>query len=251
MPSPAEAARAPLRCLLLQVRDLGDPMGPHEIASFRRALLPYDARIAVFDLLGRPLRPMHLRGVELALVGGSGAYSAAAPARWLDRALDSLRTVYESGVPTFASCWGFQGMAAALGGAVVRDRERAEIGTYEVTLTEAGRADPLFNSLGPRFKAQMGHEDRVDVLPRGATLLASTARVENQAYRFDERPVYCTQFHPELDRDGMLRRFRTYPKYAKEVVGLSVEEIAAHVVETPEAARLLRRFVAMRARPSG
>ncbi len=225
-------------------------MGPHEIASFRRALLPFDARIAVFDLLAEPLRPARLRDVELVLMGGSGAYSAAEPAPWLDRALDSLRAVYESGVPAFASCWGFQGMAAALGGTVVRDRERAEIGTYEVALTSEGRADPLFGRLGPRFKAQMGHEDRVDALPRGTTLLASSARVENQAYRFDGRPVYCTQFHPELDRDGMLRRFRTYPKYAQEVVGLPVEEIAARIVETPEAAGLLHRFAALHARPS-
>ncbi len=248
-PPPAGAAGPPLHCLLLQVRDPGDPMGPHEIESFRRALLPFDARVRVFDLLGGPLRAEALRGADLALMGGSGAYSAAVPAPWLDQALDSLRAVYESGVPAFASCWGFQGMAAALGGAVIRDRRRAEIGTYEVVLTAEGRADPVFGRLGPSFKAQMGHEDLVAELPEGATLLASSALVANQAYRFEGRPVYCTQFHPELDRDGMLRRFRTYPKYSEEVVGLTLPEIATRIAETPEAASLLRRFVAIHVRP--
>lgn len=246
----AAAPTDPLRCLLLQVRDPGDPMGPHEIESFRRALRPFDARIRVFDLLGGPLRLDCLREAELVLMGGSGAYSAAVAAPWLERALESLRTVCESEVPAFASCWGFQGMAAALGGTVVRDRRRAEIGTYEVALTEAGRTDPLFGFLGPRFKAQMGHEDRVAALPSGATLLASSAAVENQAYRLDGRAVYCTQFHPELDRDGMLRRFRTYPKYAEEVLGLALPEIAARIEETPEAAGLLRRFVSLHVRPA-
>ncbi len=247
--STPEPGAQPLHCLLLQVRDAGDPMGPHEITSFRRALAPLDAQVRVFDLLAGRLRPQNLLGVDLVLMGGSGAYSAAERGPWLERALDSLRSVHDSGIPAFASCWGFQGMAAAMGGTVVRDRERAEIGTHELALTREGLADPLFGYLGPRFQAQMGHEDRVDVLPRGATLLASSKKVENQAYRFDGRPIYCTQFHPELDRDGMLRRFRTYPKYSEEVAGLTLAEIAGRIEETPKAAELLRRFVALHVRP--
>ena len=61
---------------------------------------------------------------------------------WLDRALDSLRLVYDFRKPTFASCWGFQAMARALGGKVVKDLDRAEIGTHSLYLTEAGLADP-------------------------------------------------------------------------------------------------------------
>lgn len=244
-----EPADATLRCLLLQVRDAGDPMRTHELESFARALRPFDARVEVFDLLAEVLRPGRLREVDLVLMGGSGAYSAATPAPWLDRALESLRAVHDSGVPAFASCWGFQGMAAAMGGTVVQDRRRAEIGTHELVLTREGLADPVFGYLGPRFKAQMGHEDRVAELPRGTTLLASSEKVENQAYRFDDKPVYCTQFHPELDRSGMLRRFRTYPKYSEEVAGLTLAEVAGRIEETPKAAELVRRFAALHARP--
>ena len=140
-------------------------MAGHEIRSFQRALSPWQARIDVFDLLGGLLRPRDLEGVDLMLLGGSGDYSAARGGPWLDTALDSLRAVHASGVPAFASCWGFQAMAAAMGGRVVHDLGRAEVGTHEVVLTPAGRADPVFAHLRSSFKAQMGHEDLVETLP--------------------------------------------------------------------------------------
>lgn len=239
----------PIRFLLLQVRDAGDPMGPHEVAAFHRALRPLPARIDVFDLLARPLREGDLAGADFVLMGGSGAYSAALGGPWLEMAMDSLRAVHDSGVPAFASCWGFQAMARAMGGRVVHDRATAEVGTHQLTLTDAGRADPLFGVLGPVFDAQMGHEDRVETLPAHATLLASSAKVENQAYRFDDAPVYCTQFHPELDAKGLFSRFAAYPRYVADVAGMTMEELSAKVRETPAAAQLVRRFVEMHVGP--
>ena len=236
------AART-LRCLLLQVRDPDDPMSGHEIDSFERVLAPRAVRIDIFDLLGRLLTPRDLEGVDLVLLGGSGAYSAATGGPWFPTALDSLRTVHASGVPAFASCWGFQAMAAAMGGEVVNDRSRAEIGTHDLELTPAGSADPVFGRLSVAFKAQMGHEDRVHTLPSRTTLLASSPRVANQAYRFDDAPVYCTQFHPELDAAGILARLSAYPRYLAEVSGESYEEIVARLEETPEANQLVRWFV--------
>lgn len=234
-----------MRFLLLQVRDADDPMGPHEIASFRRALRPLPARIDVFDLLGGPLRQCDLAPFDFVLMGGSGAYSAATGGPWFDTAMESLRTVHGSGVPAFASCWGFQGMAAAMGGKVVHDWDRAEVGTHRLALTEAGRDDPLFGYLGPSCKVQVGHEDLVEELPRNTTLLASSVKVENHAYRFDDAPVYCTQFHPELDAAGLLGRFAAYPRYVEEVAGTTVEELSRTLEETPQAAELVRRFVEM------
>jgi len=236
-------ATKPLRCLLLQVRDPDDPMSGHEIASFERSFHPRDVRIEIFDLLERLLTPGDLEGMGLILMGGSGAYSAAKGGPWFPTALDSLRTVHASGVPAFASCWGFQAMAVAMGGEVVNDRGRSEIGTHSLWLTAAGRNDPVFGHLNADFKAQMGHEDLVKTLPPRTTLLASSARVTNQAYRFDDAPVYCTQFHPELDTAGIRARLSAYPRYLAEVTGETYEEIVARLEETPETTRLLTRFV--------
>jgi len=238
----------PIRCLLLQVRDPDDPMGPHETASFRRVMASLPTEIAVFDLLSRPLLARDLDGVDLVLMGGSGSYSATSTEPWLKTALDSLRLVHASRVPAFASCWGFQGMAAAMGGEVIRDRSRAEVGTYEVALTPAGRADPVFSYLGSRFRAQLGHEDLVETLPPRTTLLASSARVAHQAYRFEDAPIYCTQFHPELDAAGLCSRLAEYPRYAEEVTGCTMEEVLARFQDAREAEELVARFAELHVR---
>ena len=218
-------------------------MGPHELVSFQRILSPFAVRISIFDLLKRSLLPRDLEGVDLVLMGGSGKYSATSTDPWLKMALDSLRLVHASQVPAFASCWGFQGMAAAMGGEVVHDRGRAEVGTHELVLTSAGRTDPVFEYLGSSFRAQFGHEDLVETLPPRATLLASSAKVVNQAYRFEDAPIYCTQFHPELDADGLRSRFLTYPRYAAYIAGTTLEELLENLENTPDAERLVRRFV--------
>ncbi len=224
-------------------------MGPHEATAFRRALSPLPVELASFDLLSRPLTEADLAGIDLVFMGGSGAYSATSAEPWLDVALDSLRRVHASGIPAFASCWGFQGMAAAMGGSVVRDRERAEIGTFNLRLTAAGRSDPLFGSLGSPFRAQLGHEDVVVALPAAATLLASSEKVVNQAYRFDDAPIYCTQFHPELRADDLRERLLAYPKYLVEVAREPLDQLLARLRESPEAGELLRRFARMHLGP--
>ena len=107
----------------------------------------------------------------------------------------------------------------------------------------AGAADPVFGQLPSDFLAQAGHEDHVIELPPHGVLLASSDRVAHQAFTFDNRPIYCTQFHPELDREGLLARIRSYPEYAHRIVGLSVDEFAHQCRETPAANGLLRHFI--------
>ncbi|MGH7202300.1 MAG: type 1 glutamine amidotransferase, partial [Planctomycetaceae bacterium] len=179
----------------------------------------------------------------MVLLGGSGHYSATADGEWIDHALDSLRLVYDSKKPTFASCWGFQALARAMGGRVVTDPEHAEVGTHRLTLTEAGKKDPVFGPLGATFFGQMGHEDCVIELPPRAVLLASSERVKNQAYRFEDRPIYCTQFHPELTAADLMQRVACYPEYVEKIVGLPPERFRELVQDTPDTERLLPRFV--------
>lgn len=237
-----------LRYLLLQTRNHGDPMAPQEVRCFARALECDVSLIDVLDLLtGAPSRESLTRA-DMLLLGGSGHYSAASePGRpWppgLDRAFDCLREIHALAKPTFASCWGFQAMSRALGGDCIHDLPNAELGTIELSLTEAGRADPIFSGLPPIFEAHAGHEDRVIRLPSDAILLASSLRVPEQAYRFDGKPIYCTQFHPELDRAAILGRVVAYPDYVERIARTSYEQFIQSVRETPEANTLLRQFV--------
>ncbi len=232
-----------LRYLLLQVRNSDDPMKQQEVNCFARSLDVDPSQIAVFDLLGGPLTEVDLVSHDVVFIGGSGHYSAAGEGRWLEIALESLRVVHDLRKPTFASCWGFQAMARAMGGRVVHDLNRAEIGVHHVCLTAAGQADPIFGPAGDILQGLMGHEDTVVELPPGTELLASTDRVENQAYRFIDRPIYCTQFHPELDRESFLGRLNTYPEYVEKIAGLSLDEFRHSIHDTPETMALLKRFV--------
>ncbi len=229
--------------LLLQVRNPDDPMREHEVECFSRALRCNRDQSRVFDLLsGVPTEP-ELDEVDVVLLGGSGDYSVAKGGPWLPAALETMRQLHETSKPTFASCWGFQAMARAMGGEVVTDRSRAEVGTHWLELTPEGKKDPVFGPLGDRFPVLIGHEDIVTRLPEGATLLASSASVENEAFRFVGRPIYCTQFHPELDRDGIITRIAQYPAYLRLAGHDTLEEFSAATPETPETEAILRRVV--------
>ena len=232
-----------LRFMLFQVRNPDDAMREQEVDCFARALQCDRRQIHVFSILqGVPSRA-ELDKVDMVLLGGSGDYSVAKGGNWLPAALETMRELYEWSKPTFASCWGFQAFALALGGEVVTDLNRAELETATLHLSEAGLQDPVFGTMPQPFVAHIGHQDIVDRLPEGAELLASTDRVTNQAFRIPGKPIYCTQFHPELTRDTYLERVRAYPEYVEKIVGLPFDEFAERCTEAPEAGTLIRRCV--------
>lgn len=233
-----------LRYLLLQVRDADDAMRVQEVRCFARAFDCGEQQIRVFDLLSGVPSLEYLRGFDVVVLGGSGDYSVAEGGPWLQAALDAMRELYDTSKPTFASCWGFQAMAKAMGGEVVTDIERAELGAVRVRLTEAGQRDPVFGDLGDAFYAAMGHQDLVTRLPAGAILLASSNTVENQAFCFADKPIYCTQFHPELDLHSFLQRVEAYPQYVKKIAGMSLEDFSRErCQETPVAERIIPKFL--------
>src|SRR6476620_9305253 len=156
---------ANLRYLLLQTRNVGDPMAAQEVRCFARALDCDISAIEVFDLLGSAPTIEKLQQPDMLLLGGSGHYSVASEtafsaneprgsssrSEWLDRTFDCMREIHRIAKPTFASCWGFQAMARAMGGQCINDLPNAEIGTIQLQLTDAGSADPVFRILPPVF----------------------------------------------------------------------------------------------------
>ena len=233
------------RFLLLQIRDEDDPMRNHEVGCFARSLGCESSQIEVHDLIGNQPDPQWVLTFDAVLVGGSGDYSVAEGGTWLPDALLTFQYLFENSVPTFASCWGFQAFARAMGGRVVTDLDRAELGTISMHLTDAGKTDPIFGPLGSPFVGQLGHQDIVDELPESARLLASSERVANEAFTFPGKPIYATQFHPELTRDDLLKRMIAYPDYLEKITGLTIEQFRKQCQQSPETSRLLKRFNAM------
>jgi GMP synthase (glutamine-hydrolysing) len=158
----------------------------------------------------------------------------------------ALRVVAED-FPFLGCCYGVGTLGSVHGGLV--DRTYSEpIGAATIALSDAGLADPLFGVLPPTFEAFLGHKEAVARLPEGAVLLGSSAACPVQGFRLGRR-VYATQFHPELDVEGICLRIDAYrhhgyfdPPQAEELMALAR---AAVVTEPP---RLIARFVELHAR---
>jgi GMP synthase (glutamine-hydrolysing) len=202
-------ASTPPRALLVSLRDPDDPMAAHEHACFARAAELPPEHLGVHVMATGPLRAVPA-GMDAVFFGGSGAYSVLDDVQWIRDGLDALRCVLDARVPAWASCFGFQGLAVALGGEVRHDPTTEEMGSTWITLTEAGQRDPLLGRIGPAFWAQEGHHDRVTVLPEGVERLATGALCPEQAFRVSGAPFWAAQFHPELTVARTVERFVHY-----------------------------------------
>jgi GMP synthase (glutamine-hydrolysing) len=110
--------------------------------------------------------------------------------------------------PFLGACYGI-GTLGLHQGAVV-DRSWPEpVGPLAVTLTSAGEADPLFAGVPSDFAAYGGHKEAMVTLPPNAVQLATSASCPVQAFRVGSN-VYATQFHPELDLEGVCTRIEVY-----------------------------------------
>lgn len=149
--------------------------------------------------------------------------------------------------PFLGACYGV-GTLGAQQGAVI-DRTYGEpVGIVDVTLTEAGRADPLCAELSPTFAAFVGHKEAMRSVPSSAVLLASSATCPVQMFRVGQN-VYATQFHPELDVEGITSRIHAYAEYgyfSPDALHVPLGAVTARPVT--ESSRILRAFVERYAR---
>ena len=232
--------------LLLQARTPNDPAAPHEREAFQEILGHPAEAFRHWSLLDGTPPANVLDEVNCVLVGGSGDFGVGDTAEnpWLVQFIEYMGELAERGFPTFASCFGFQALCVAYGGEVVSDKSRAEVGTFELTVTADGESDPLFGPLKPNFNAQLGHKDHVTRLPDGVVHLASSKRSEFQALRIEGKPIYATQFHPELSMVRNRERFMRYIEdYSDPSMPDSTEKVLAAYRETKLASSILRRYV--------
>lgn len=117
--------------------------------------------------------------------------------------IDFARAVFACGRPVWGSCYGLQLATVALGGVVRRNPKGREIGVARaIAMTELGVAHPLLCGRSSVFDALCSHEDEVETLPPGATVLAGNDVSAVQAMAVPMPAggeVFGTQYHPELD----------------------------------------------------
>ncbi|MFC9918091.1 glutamine amidotransferase [Agromyces binzhouensis] len=144
--------------------------------------------------------------------------------------------------PVLFTCYGIGILTRVLGGEVgtLYGEEAAPV---EVTLTDAGRSDPLVGVLPARFDALVGHKEATSRLPDDVVHLARSAGCPVQVFRAGTS-VYATQFHPEVSAADFIARARVYRHHgyfpAHELETLRDRVNSASVTE-PQ--RMLRRFV--------
>ena len=103
--------------------------------------------------------------------------------------------LFESGVPTFGMCYGFQAMARALGGTVDHTDTR-EYGRTGLSVSDTDST--LFSGTAAEQSVWMSHGDAVVAAPAGFTVTASTAGTPVAAFEDNARRLYGVQHHPEV-----------------------------------------------------
>lgn len=234
----------PLRALLIQCRH--DPhMEEQERSCFiERARLPSEQLLTVNVARGDEPTPSLIDDADALLIGGAGKFSSTQNYAWTDSLHALVQRAVDQRVPTMGSCWGHQVIVRALGGRVVHDPDRSELGCGWIELTEAGTQDPLFSRFSRRFRANMGHHDRVVELPPNTTELAQNDQ-PYQAFRVEGAPVYGTQFHSELDAKRERERILVYREYYREALPdeETVQRVLNNLAETTEVDTLLYDFL--------
>ncbi|MCB9601996.1 MAG: glutamine amidotransferase [Sandaracinus sp.] len=197
---------------------------------------PDDARVVDVRLEAAPPHD-EVRGVVI--TGSSSMVTDREP--WSEALRPWLRRALELELPTLAVCYGHQLLADELGGDVGGNPRGRQIGTVPVTLTDAGKADPLLGALGDEpLLFQATHRQSVRAMPPGVVSLASSPRDPNHAFRAGPR-AWAVQFHPEIDHAAIAE----YVSRRREAIaseGDDPDALLAAITPSEHGTKLLRRF---------
>ena len=190
--------------------------------SVRRGVLVVDFGAQYAQLIARRVREAHVfseivpssitaqevraKNPEAIILSGgpSSVYAVGAPK------FDA--EVFALGIPIFGICYGFQVMAAALGG-VVSQTGKSEFGRTTITVQNSSA---LFQSLPAEQQVWMSHGDAVTQTPEGFTTCGSTSDTKIAAFENSTGQLAGVQFHPEV----------LHSKYGQEILRRWLIEIA-------------------------
>ncbi|MGD9850921.1 MAG: type 1 glutamine amidotransferase [Nitrospirales bacterium] len=181
----------------------------------------YTVRQTVVPTQGLPKGP-----VDFLLIMG-GPMSVNDPDPWIAQELEYIQRAMAKGIPTLGICFGSQLLARALGGAV-GPGPTFEIGMAPVTLTNEGKADPVFGTLPEAFSVFQWHGEGINLGPKGIPVVTSQD-FPVQAFRYEDR-FYGLLFHPEIEQSSIPVMCQECPQ---DVIrgGVSAEVMAYETAE--------------------
>jgi len=234
--------------LLLATR-AEDLPADEEYALFRRyAGLTADELVRVRMEAG-PLGEIDLDEWSGIFVGG-GPFNASDPPETkssvqrrveaeFDRLLDE---VVARDFPFLGACYGVGTLGAHQGARIDRTYQEP-ISVVDLVRTPAGAQDPLLAGIPDGFTAFVGHKEAISELPAAATLLVRGDACPVQMFRVGQH-VYATQFHPELDVEGITTRIHAYAGHGYFAADeLDTTLAAVRRMPVTHTGRILRAFV--------
>lgn len=141
-----------------------------------------------FDMKDGDIKAFNPKGIILS-GGPNSVYEEGSPR--------APQIVFELGVPVLGICYGFQTMAAQLGGSVMAGTVK-EFGHAQIDVIVD---DKLLNGLkdnNAKIQVWMSHGDKVASLPDGFITTSSTPSCAFASASDESRQLYGVQFHPEV-----------------------------------------------------
>jgi GMP synthase (glutamine-hydrolysing) len=234
-----------LKILLMQIRE-DEETRLEEFMEFVQFSQLSEDQFVVLNVFETPNFSVDVvSGFDALFVGGSSDASVLDPETYtfVEPAKKLMKYCYDQNLPVLASCFGFQLAVEALGGKVILDKENMEMGTYQIEIDQAfAKNDPVFKHLPARFWAVSGHKERAETLPAGAINFASTPLCPFHAIKFENKPFYAFQFHPEIDKKDLVIRLERYMnRYLDDAD--EFKRIIGSTQEVPDANAIVRIFV--------
>lgn len=234
--------------LLLQIRP-EDEASDNEYDGFLTASGLEPEELIRFRIESAPLPKIDLNDYSGIILGGGpfditkAKHEKSDAQRRVEKELAALLDeLIEKDFPFFGACYGVGTLGSHQGG-VIGNQYAETVLAAHLRVTEEGQADSLCEGLPQVFRAVVGHKESCDVLPSHAALLVTSPDCPVQMFRIKNN-LYATQFHPELDKQGIKVRVNVY-KHA----GYFAPEDAEEILETVGSADLshapivLRNFV--------
>ncbi len=227
-------------CILLAGRmDPGMGPGTPGISELVRALIHCNDPENEVELIETAVLdqqfPADVTEFDGYLITGS-SYSVYQDLAWIHHLMDFIRSAYAANLPMAGICFGHQALAHALGGRVAHSTRGwgAGIRSTKVVSRAAWMTHGKESSLNLLYM----HQDQVEMLPPGATLLLEDPFCPLGGFSMGET-VFGVQGHPELSNDicGAIIRSRL------QRIGQDTANAALETLKLPSHGDLVGKWI--------
>jgi GMP synthase (glutamine-hydrolysing) len=124
------------------------------------------------------------------------------------------KAIFDLGLPILGICYGMQTIAHYLGGSVVPANHH-EYGKSELIVEDLN--SPIFKNITNNEVVWMSHGDKVECLPIGFDVIATSANSPYAAIANENKKIYAFQYHPEVTHS--IEGARMLTNFAKHICG--------------------------------